>query len=95
MVLMTTGVHIDADTTLNRPLTEGEGTRVASQLTWPNLGQDVTLVALGVATMDGDLPIPGATWPREVLSFVEAACASARVSSCNVLQVAPVDEALL
>jgi hypothetical protein len=95
VLVLSTGVHIDGDLSLNRPLEEGEGKALADQLAWPVLGSKVSMVVVGISQMDGEVPVPGDLWPREVMAFTRQACTLAKAGSCSAYQVAPSEKALL
>lgn len=94
VVLLTTGVHDEADLSLNRPLESGEGSRLADTITWPILAPDATVVIIGIAQMDEATPVPGGLWPAEVKAFNEVAC-DATGATCTMYQVAETTEALV
>jgi hypothetical protein len=95
VVLLTTGVHVDPTLSLNRPLARDEGTRLADELDWPHLGKRVSVTIIGVTRMDGDVPVPGDQWPREVTAFNRSACRSTGAGACELYQVAAVEKALI
>lgn len=95
IVLLTTGVNIDQKLSLNRPLQEGEGRTLARELVLPTLGPRASVVVIGVTQMDGEVPVPGDLWPREVMDFTQEACTLTQAASCRVYQVTSTDKALL
>lgn len=91
VLLLTTGVEIDGDVDLNRPLAKGEGRSFAAGVEVPTLPEHSTVTVVGLGRMDSHVPEPGAAWPAEVREFNEALC-EASGASCTLFSVATVAE---
>lgn len=93
IILVTDGVNADAQVNLNRPLQVGDGSRLASNIPMPAIGNRQTTV-IGIAQVDSTTPPPGPSWPSEVRAFNQRLCERSRAHACRLFSVASTSEAL-
>lgn len=90
VIMVTDGVNTDDLATLNRPLSPGEGAKLASQLPDVSIpARRITFVGIGI--VDATAPAPSPIWEREVRAFVQAICAGSGAAECKVLGTSSVN----